>query len=231
VDCLRDEYGLTSEAVVADIGSGTGILSELFLRNGNLVYAVEPNDEMRLAAEQLLAGYPNFYSVNGRAEATTLPERSADFVTAGQAFHWFEPEPTRAEFGRILRPSGWVVLVWNTRVVSSDGLMAGYEALLDRFALAYHDVSHTEAEQHQEIIHFFRGEMKRHTFANEQQFDQEGLLGRMLSSSYAPTPDHPHYPPLRAGLQQLFEQYQVNGRVSFPYETELFIGRLQTTDG
>src|SRR5207248_11421403 len=113
VELLRDECGLRHAAVVADVGSGTGILSELFLRNGNRVYGVEPNQEMREAGGRLLAAYDNFVSVEGRAEATTLDDRSVDFVTSGQALHWFERDAARREFVRILRPGGWVVAVWN----------------------------------------------------------------------------------------------------------------------
>ncbi len=85
---------------VADVGSGTGILAELFLKNGNRVYGVEPNAEMRSAAEAALAGYANFFSVAGKAEASGLATKSVDLVTAGQAFHWFDAEKARVEFRR-----------------------------------------------------------------------------------------------------------------------------------
>ena len=113
--CLRDECGLSPGSTVADVGSGTGILTELFLANGNHVYAVEPNEAMRQAAELSLAHYPGFTSVDGRAEATTLADDSVDFVTAGQAFHWFDAAASRVEFNRILRPGGYTALVWNAR--------------------------------------------------------------------------------------------------------------------
>ncbi len=108
---LREECGLTGASVVADVGSGTGILSRLFLKNGNRVFGVEPNREMREAGERLLGGYASFTSVPGTAEATTLRNGSVDLVTAGQAFHWFQAEETRREFARVLRPGGWAVLI------------------------------------------------------------------------------------------------------------------------
>ena len=95
---LRNELGLSAASVVADVGSGTGILSELLLRAGCTVFGVEPNEAMREAAEELLQAYPNFKSVHGTAEATTLDDSSVDFVTAGQAFHWFDIEGARREF-------------------------------------------------------------------------------------------------------------------------------------
>ena len=106
MDWLMRNCGLTAHARIADIGSGTGILSRMFLHFGCQVFGVEPNKDMRLAAERLLAGVKGFHSVDGRAEATTLPAGSVDFVTAGQAFHWFDPGPTRAEFRRLLTPGG-----------------------------------------------------------------------------------------------------------------------------
>src|SRR5689334_15561560 len=108
LDLLAAECGLTSNALIADIGSGTGLLAELFLTNGNRVVGVEPNREMRAAGERLLANAPGFTSVDGTAEATTLAAGSVDFVTAGQAFHWFDRALARVEFARILKPEGWV---------------------------------------------------------------------------------------------------------------------------
>ena len=101
---------MTPASSLADVGSGTGILSELFLREGVRVYGVEPNREMREAGERLLSAYENFVSVEGRAEATTLEDASVDFVTPGQAFHWFDPAAARREFMRILKRGGWAVL-------------------------------------------------------------------------------------------------------------------------
>jgi SAM-dependent methyltransferase len=127
---LEGECGLTDRWVVADIGSGTGILSELFLGNGNRVFGVEPNAEMRRAAERLLGGDARFTSVAGSAEATTLAEGSVDLVAAGQAFHWFDPEAARAEFLRVLKPGGWVALAWNARRRSGTPFLEDYERLL-----------------------------------------------------------------------------------------------------
>src|SRR5215469_16795520 len=115
LDLLRMECGLQHEQNIADIGSGTGLLTKLFLENGNRVFGVEPNGEMRSAGEEVLRGYPNFTSIDGSAEATTLADSSVDFISAGQAFHWFDVELARGEFRRILKPGGWVVIVWQDR--------------------------------------------------------------------------------------------------------------------
>src|SRR5205814_7614202 len=140
-EMLEGECGLSHASVVADVGSGTGILSELFLRNGNRVYGVEPNREMREAGERLLSDYENFKSIEGRAEATTLDGGSVDFVTAGQAFHWFDLEGARREFSRILRPGGWVIAVWNDRRLSGSPFLEEYERMLLEYGTDYREVS------------------------------------------------------------------------------------------
>ncbi len=127
LDLLREECGFAPESVVADIGSGTGILTQMLLENGNVVYGVEPNAEMRAAGESLLQRYARFRSVAGSAEATTLPDASVDFVFVGQAFHWFEPKAARAEFERVLKPRGWVAVIWNERKKDATAFLREYE--------------------------------------------------------------------------------------------------------
>ena len=95
---LKSECGLMASHVIADIASGTGIWTRMLLENGNPVFGVEPNAEMREAGERLLAAFPKFTSVAGTAEATTLADQSVDFVTAAQAAHWFDRERARREF-------------------------------------------------------------------------------------------------------------------------------------
>jgi ubiquinone/menaquinone biosynthesis C-methylase UbiE len=137
INLLESECGLTRATIVADVGSGTGFMSELFLRLGNKVFGVEPNAEMRAAGERLLAKYPSFVSVNATAEATALPNQSIDLIVAGQAFHWFERAPTKLEFKRILKPGGWVVLVWNGFHVETSAVVRGYHELLMQYGTDY----------------------------------------------------------------------------------------------
>ena len=132
IPLLQRETGLIPQHVIADVGSGTGISAELFLRAGSVVHAVEPNREMRAAAERLLAHFPNFHSVDGTAQATTLPDHGVDFIVAAQAFHWFNTPETRAEFSRILKPGGHIVLIWNERRLDSTPFLQAFEQLLLR---------------------------------------------------------------------------------------------------
>jgi SAM-dependent methyltransferase len=226
VGLLEDECGLTRESVVADVGSGTGILSELFLSAGVRVYGVEPNREMREAGERLLSAYDNFVSVDGRAEETTLPAASVDFVTAGQAFHWFEPARARREFRRILKDGGWAVLVWNDRRTEGTPLLAEYERLLLEYGTDYKEVSSKWAAEESIKTLFGSEEVRMKTFENEQVLDFDGLKGRLTSASYAPVPGHPNHEPLMRELAALFERHQRDGRVVVEYDAKVFYGQL-----
>jgi SAM-dependent methyltransferase len=227
VDTLKEECRLTQASVIADIGSGTGILTERFLLNGNEVFGVEPNRAMREGAERLLAQYARFRSVGGSAEATTLADHSVDFVTAAQAFHWFDRDRTRRELQRILKPGGWVVLVWNERDVRSTPFLAAYERLLDRYGTDYKEVDHRQVDDEALAVFYGSSTYRSKVFPNRQVFDQDGLRGRLLSSSYVPSAEDPGYEPMLAELSRIFQAYAVGGRVVFDYRTLLYWGRLE----
>jgi SAM-dependent methyltransferase len=224
---LRDTLGMTPASVVADVGSGTGKLSEVFLDIGAKVFAVEPNDEMRGAAESALGKLPNFHSIAAHAEATSLPDASVDFVVAGQAFHWFDPVEARREFGRILAPGGHVALVWNERRLVEDSFEADYEALMFECCPEY-PTSRRRSVQLSALETFFApSPMQTVAFDNAQILDFEGLRGRILSSSYTPV-DGPDYERLTAALPELFARHARDGYVTMAYDTEVFYGRLET---
>ena len=102
----------------------------MFLENGNEVFGVEPNELMRSAGVEFLAGFPKFRSISGTAENTTLSDGSVDLVVTAQAFHWFDPEKARAEFKRILKENGFVALIWNERQLNTTPSLAEYEQFL-----------------------------------------------------------------------------------------------------
>jgi SAM-dependent methyltransferase len=223
VALLERECGLKSSSTVADIGSGTGLLSKLFLEFGCGVIGVEPNREMREAGEQFLTGFPKFASMDARAEHTGLADSSVDLVTAGQAFHWFDAGAAREEFRRILRDPKWVALIWNEREVTG-GFLQGYERLLHRYAPDYSRVDHRQIGGHQMDEFFGEGNWKLATFDNVQEFDLDGVRGRLRSSSYAPHPGDAAYTPMMAELDGLFEEHQEDGRVAFLYRTNVYYG-------
>jgi SAM-dependent methyltransferase len=222
---LRTDCGLSARHAIADIASGTGNWTRLLLENGNPVFGVEPNGEMRAAGERLLAGFSNFTSVAGTAEATTLPDRSVDFVTAAQAAHWFDRVRARQEFVRILKPHGWLVLIWNERVTNSTAFLRDYEQLLLKYGTDYQEIRHERTTA--EINQFFDpAPFEERVFNMRQEFDHAGVEGRLLSSSYAPGPDHPQHEPMLRELRRIFEAHAVNGKVGLEYKTRVYFGRL-----
>lgn len=225
VPLLAGECGLAAGATIADIGSGTGLLSRLFLESGYQVVGIEPNADMRRAGEAFLASYKGFTSLDGRAERTGLADASVDLISAGQAFHWFNSVETRQEFSRILRPHRWVALVWNEREVTGD-FLEGYEALLHRYSPDYAKVDHRRFDAGRMGQFFGHDGWKLSTFRNVQEFDLEGVRGRLQSSSYAPQPGDPAYEPMLEELDRLFAAHAVNGRVEFLYRTNLYYGAL-----
>jgi SAM-dependent methyltransferase len=226
VDVLREGCGLDRSWVVADVGSGTGNLSRLFLDAGNRVEAVEPNREMREAAERALAGQPDFHSVEGRAEATGLAAGSVDLVAAGQAFHWFDRELARGEFRRILRPrpERWIGLIWNDRQAEAGPFMRDYEALLEHHGEDYRQVKRLWPTD-DDLARFFGDHPAwKHSLPNEQLLDREGLRARARSSSYVPAPGLPGHRELMQALDALFDRHARQGRVSIPYVTRVWVG-------
>jgi ubiquinone/menaquinone biosynthesis C-methylase UbiE len=222
---LKKECGLTADSMIADIASGTGIFTRMLAENGNHVFGVEPNDEMRRAGEQFLKNYPRFTSVAGTAEATTLADHSVDIVTAAQAAHWFDHEKARREFMRILRPGGWTVLLWNERRTDSTPFLREYERLLLTYGTDYQEVRHERTTA--EIAGFFAPSPYRSwVLEMRQELDYSALEGRLLSSSYTPTPDDPSYESMLSELRRIFDSYQVHGRVSLEYNTLVYCGQL-----
>ena len=223
--CLREHCGLTANSVIADIGSGTGFLAELFLKNGNRVFGVEPNAEMRAAGEAFLKKYEGFTSMAGSAEATGLEDGSVDFVAAGQAFHWFDRSRARREFERILKPRGWVALVWNERVTTTP-FLADYEQMLRHYSREYQQVDHRRISEDVVKEFFHPGRLRAFVLSNFQDFDLEALRGRLLSSSYVPLEGAPGHQEMMQATEKIFHDHARQGRVRFEYETRLYCGRF-----
>ena len=231
LDVLREHCGLSATSVVCDLGSGTGIFTKLLLESGAIVHAVEPNAEMRAAAESMLASRPGFHSVDGRAEATTLPEASVDLVTAAQAFHWFDVEAAHREMRRILRPSATnatnanVALVWNDRDLEATPFLRAYEELLVRRCPKYRELQGKADSVGKFDALLGPRRWIRHAVANEQRLDRDGLVSRLLSSSYAPRPGEPTHDETIAELLAIFDRHAASGLVAMQYATVVIVGR------
>jgi SAM-dependent methyltransferase len=224
VDLLRRECDLHAAACVADVGSGTGFLSRVFLDAGFVVTGVEPNREMRAAGDEILRAYPNFKSVEGTAEATTLEDRACDLAVAGQAFHWFNPERTRREWERILKPGCCGALIWNERWPRTD-VMRAIEEVIDRYATD-HDRSIREGGRSKIGGFFAPTQVRTAEFPNHQEFDFDGVKGRVFSCSYIPNENDPRSAPMVAELKRVFDRHQNGGVVRFEYRTEVYWGKL-----
>ena len=252
IDLLRKECHLTTNALIADIGSGTGKLTALFLNNGYRVVGIEPDPEMRAAAQWLLQGYPRFTSIAAQASATELPDHSVDVVTAGQAFHWFDCEQARREFLRILVPQGWVVLVWNIQRTIGTPFLAALQHFWQTYLTG--EGVHAEAtdqdlstlsqqtkavdawwlkpeQAEQKLISplFRSGAYRVKTFENHSVYDCEGLKGRVLSSGGAPEAGSPRFREMIEALETLFWTYQMEGTITIEQETRVYYGQLSNT--
>ena len=224
---MREECGLTRDSLVADVAFGTGLFTRLLLENGNRVIGVEPNAEMRRTGEQYLAAFPNFTSVNGTAEATTLGAHSLDFVTAAQAAHWFDRDKSLAEFQRILKPGGYLVLLWNDRRVNAPGFNQDYEQIVLRYGTDYIEVKRRDAA----AAHYFREiPCGKRVLPNNQRMDLESLKGRLLSSSYIPQPGELSYEPMIKDLEDLFEKYQRGGWLEMEYDTKMYFTNFRQVE-
>ena len=228
IDLLAEKCALTPESVVADIGCGTGMLAKLFLDNGNPVIGVEPNADMRAGAEQYLAEFGRYTSMNGSAEATRLPAQAIDFIVAGQAFHWFDRDRSRPEFLRLLKPDGVVALIWNDRRLDSTPFMRDYEALLQQHGIDYAEIDHKKIHQREVLAPFFGGEFFEASFDNFQYLGLDGLIGRLHSASYMPSKDHAAYAPMVKRAREIFDAHASadGGKVTFEYDTRIFYGLL-----
>jgi ubiquinone/menaquinone biosynthesis C-methylase UbiE len=225
-DMLRDELGVGLGTTVADVGSGTGISTKPLLDLGCTVYAVEPNAAMRGAAERWLGAIPSFKSVEGTAERTTLSDRSVDAIVSAQAFHWFDPETARREFARILKPAGWVVLLWNDRVAQGPFCEA-YERLVREYATDYDQVRARGSKAVDTNLSrvLDRGYETR-TFANDQFLDFPRLKGLLLSASYTPRETDSNGPRMVAALRQIHGRYSTDGVVRMLCETHVYFGKV-----
>lgn len=225
LDFFRDELDLQKSSVIADIGSGTGISSKLFLEYGNTVFGIEPNELMREASEEYLKDFPNFKAINGTSENTMLENKCIDFIIAAQAFHWFKTTKTLEEFHRILRKNGFVALIWNERQLDSNEFLCEYENLLREFGTDYKKVRHDNITK-KSLNEFFNTNINKKSFQNSQTLDFEGLLGRMISSSYMPSKENPHFEEMKKSLKQLFAEHSEKGKITILYDTNIFYTKI-----
>ncbi|HEV2137975.1 MAG TPA: class I SAM-dependent methyltransferase [Nitrososphaerales archaeon] len=219
---MEKQVGFDKSDVVADIASGTGLLTRLFVENGNRVFAVEPNVRMRKHAEKDLTQYSNFVSVKGTTEHTTLPAESLDLVTVGQALHWFNPATTKREFNRIAKRGGNLLVIYNDR--KQDTFGRAYGRVVKRNERDRSDVPNPDDGY---VRQFFKDrKYSKFKVPNEQVLDFEGLLGRLPSASYMPTTSEKSYARFHADVRKLFDTNSSNGRVKLRYDATFYLGSM-----
>ena len=223
VDFILARCGLKPGTLLVDVGSGTGISSRQFAARRLWVVGIEPNAEMRAEAERCDPNGPPPEYRPGTAEATGLSEAFADAVLAAQAFHWFDPEPTLREFHRILKPGGWAILLWNERD-ESDPFTAAYGAVIRtaRDALAVE----TPRKNAGSVLlnHPLFTAALQASFPHGQTLDENGMLGRAFSASYAPqVPAEAEK--FAADLRAVFARFQNGGQVVLRYRATATVAR------
>jgi ubiquinone/menaquinone biosynthesis C-methylase UbiE len=219
---LQRQAGLSKNTIVADIGSGTGIFTKHLLDTADKVYAIEPNTEMRAAADVMLKDYPNYISLGASASQTGLNDHSVNLIVCAQAFHWFNTPEAKAEFKRILKDTGYVSLIWNNRVTDVDDFSKAYDKLLREKTADYNEVNHQKLAPTDFRAFYKDKKYEKVIFPSFQEFDEEGYIGRANSSSYVPVGDETFL----QHLKDIFRQYQQNGKVKFHYNTEVYLGQV-----
>lgn len=225
IDMLYSKQCFNSQSIIADIGSGTGILSKQLLDKGSIIYAVEPNIEMRIKAENKLKSFKNFYSVNGTAEHTTLENNYFDFITVAQAFHWFNGNLFKKECNRILKSNGKVFLIWNTRNTAAD-VNIQQSMIFKKYCPNFVGFSGGIKENDDKICIFFDNEFEYAEFDNPLLYDREKFIQRSLSSSYSLNEKDKKYNEYLLALNDLFDIYSINGVLTIPNKTVAYFGTV-----
>lgn len=227
VECLETAGALRPGQIVVDIGVGTGLSAEPFLRRGYTVIGVDPNVQMRNAGDRQLRRYACYRSVAGAAEDTTLPDGAADLVTAGQAFHWFDVPRAAIEARRILRPGGWAALIWNDRQSTGSAFLAGYEALLRTYGTDYAKLIHRHIDDKGIARFFAPAQAALATFDNPRALEREDLLALAGSASYLPAAGDPRHATMLLALNTLFDSHAMNGAVQMVYRTRMHYAQIR----
>jgi ubiquinone/menaquinone biosynthesis C-methylase UbiE len=218
---IFDSAGITDQTVIADLGAGTGILTQHFVGKAKLVYALEPEAEMRAELEKTFAGNPLCQMRDHSAEKTGLPDHSIDLITVGQAIHWFEPQAARSEFRRILKSGGWLAVLYN------NGTDAVYEKAVKTLFAQFSRPGPARRIIHLPMSFYFGHETyQKLLFPFEYSHNWESFLGQLMSSAFLPDEHSPNFGEFEAKAMEVFEGLSVGGRVKSTGETELFLGEI-----
>jgi SAM-dependent methyltransferase len=213
VEVLTGELGVGPGRRVLDLAAGTGKLTRLVVPTGAEVVAVEPVAAMR---DRLEAAVPGVEALDDTAEALPLPDASFDVVTVAQAFHWFRPAEALAEVRRVLRPGGWLLMVWNERDQSVPWV-AEVSAVIDWDGRRPYRKGTDWPAVVREAGGF--GEGRRREVAFEHVVDADTLVDRMLSTSYVAAGTPEERAAVEAGVRRVVAGFPA--RFPLPYVTDI----------
>ncbi len=225
IEYLYSEQGCSDRSIIADIGSGTGKFARQLLDKGSTVSCVEPNEDMRNAAIKELCRYEKFNSVNGSAADSMLEDKTADFVTAAQAFHWFDVDMFYKECKRILKPDGKVILIWNMRDTSAEINRFSYDIYAE-YCPAFRGFSGGIQKDDERIKQFFHNKYEYIEFDNPLIYDKDKFIRRSLSGSYSLKCGDDNYQEYMEALSRLFDKYAKDDVVTVPNKTVAYIGSV-----
>lgn len=226
-DYLEQNFKLNSKSTIADIGAGTGIVTEELTKRFNTVYAVEPNSDMRNVLKGRFDGDSHVEIINAAAENTPLKSHSVDFIIVAQAFHWFDREKFKKECARILKPNGQTMLVWNSRDTKNK-MIQNLEVVCQNYCPTFKGFSggmnFSEESIPEDIKEFFAPkEAKVKQFSNDLIQGKDEFIGRQLSSSYAPLKGQENYNGFIKELSNIFETNQIENKIIMPQYTSCYM--------
>ncbi|MGE5221996.1 MAG: class I SAM-dependent methyltransferase [Omnitrophica WOR_2 bacterium] len=223
IDLIFEKAGLSRLSVVADIGAGTGILTRHFVSRVGRVYAIEPEPEMRMIAEGLFENEPSFTSLGTTAEATGLPDASVDFIAVGQAIHWFNPQSARGEFLRILKPGGWLAILWN------EDATPGLDEALRTVCIPENGWQPAKNRQEVVPLDYYYPEHGHQIYSYSQMIREPWgvFIGALVSDSHAPNSGDALYSRFEAAAREVFERFNTGGFLQVSCRTELCLGQVR----
>jgi ubiquinone/menaquinone biosynthesis C-methylase UbiE len=220
---LKDVISLPDDALVLDVGAGTGMLSRHLLRHFETVIALEPNPEMRAAATQR-DNFSRCGYLAARAEAISLASNSVNLITAGRVMHWLQPEPTRAEFRRIAKPGAWLAIA-RLRILDDDFLQAMRILRTPENGFRTRETDPMPGDVPFEY-YFANKSYQTITCSHTHRQNFDAFLGGLQSGSYAPDRDHPRYPNFLRAARETFKQFSHAGIMKLQLETRIHYGKI-----
>ena len=222
---FRRHCGLSPDWLIADIGAGTGMLSDIFLANGNRTLAVEPNAEMREMCQALHGDNSLLQILEGTAEHTGIDSASVDMVSAGRAMHWFDLERSMAEFRRILKPDGWVAIVAFGRTEEGCEENEALEKILREYSEDRAD-THAGYKVYRHLQEYLIRDFHREQLLSSMSFDWKAFHGIVMSLSASPLPNDSIYPEFERALHVLFDRYAHDGKFALQTRYWINLGRF-----